>query len=420
MTITTLAHHIDAAWLREAYRLTRKNAAPGVDGQTAAAYATNLNTNLDDLLQRFKSGRYHAPPVRRVEIPKGDGRVRPIGVPTFEDKVLQRAVAMVLEPIYEEDFEEMSHGFRPGRSAHTALANVWEQLMRMHGGWVLEVDIENFFESVDHAHLRSCLDQRVRDGVIRRVIDKWLSAGVLDAGTVRPTSAGTPQGGVLSPLLANVYLHEVVDRWFVNEVRPRMIGACFATRYADDIIFVFASREDAERVRNVLPKRLARFGLRAHSDKTRLVDFRRPRRPRKGIPPEPPGTFVLLGFTHYWGKSSVGTRVPVVKRKTSSKSLSRSLKQVTAYCRRYRHQPVPVQHEALSKKVQGHDGYFGITGNGEALDRFRQAVFRIWAKWLGRRNPRRARATACSNIVVLAERFALPEARVVHSIYART
>lgn len=296
---------------REAYRLTRKNAAPGVDGQTAAMYAAKLEDNLEDLLDRFKSGHYRAPPVRQVEIPKEDGRSRPIGIPTFEDKVLQRAVAMALEPIYEEDFLEMSHGFRPRPSPHTALAEVWEQLMRMHGGWVLEVDIESFFETVEHGHLRSFLDQRVRDGVIRRVIDKWLKAGVMDAGALRRTSFGTPQGGVLSPLLANIYLHEVIDRWFESEVRPRMRGASFAVRYADDLIFVFASRSDALRVMDVVPKRLARFGLRVHPSKTRLVDFRRPRWQRSGRRPDKrgkPGTFVLLGFTHYWGRSSRGRR----------------------------------------------------------------------------------------------------------------
>lgn len=423
MVLTTLAHHIDVGWLREAYRVTRKNAAPGVDGQTAADYAQELEGRLDDLLGRLKSGRYRAPPVRRVEIPKGDGRMRPIGIPTFEDKVLQRAVAMALEPVYEQDFVDMSHGFRPGRSPHTALAEVWEQLMSMGGGWVLEVDIENFFETVDHDHLRNFLDQRVRDGVIRRVIDKWLKAGVMERGMHRRTEHGTPQGGVLSPLLANIYLHEVVDRWFESEVRSRMNGQCFAARYADDLVFVFKSRRDAERVMEVLPKRLSRFGLRLHPDKTRLVEFRRPRAAktghRSGTDSGKPGTFTLLGFTHFWARSSAEHRRPVVKRKTSSKSLSRSLKRVAAYCRRYRHRPVPEQYQALCKKVRGHDAYFGITGNGKALDRFRRAVYRIWAKWLGRRNPRRARATTCSNVVLLQGLFVLPPLRVVHSVYAR-
>jgi group II intron reverse transcriptase/maturase len=225
VALTTLAHHIDTEFLGEAYRRTRKDGAAGVDGQTAKEYAAQLKVNLAALLDRFKSGEYRAPPVRRVHIPKGDGRTtRPIGIPTFEDKVLQRAVTMVLEAVYEQEFLECSYGFRPGRSAHQALQSAWKGLMRMGGGWVLEIDIKSFFDTVDHGHLRSFLDQRVRDGVIRRMIDKWLKAGVLEDGRVSYPDEGTPQGGVLSPLLANVYLHEVLDKWFEKDVLPRMRG----------------------------------------------------------------------------------------------------------------------------------------------------------------------------------------------------
>ena len=213
--LTALGHHIDIDFLKEAYRRTRKDGAPGVDGQRAEEYAQRLDENLQSLLDRFKSGTYRAPPVRRVHIPKGDGtKTRPIGIPTFEDKVLQRAVTMVLEAIYEQEFLDCSYGFRPGRSAHEALQVLWDGLMKMHGGWVLEVDIQGFFDSLVHGHLRSFLDQRVRDGVLRRAIDKWLKAGVLEEGSITRPSDGTPQGGVISPLLANVYLHEVLDEWF--------------------------------------------------------------------------------------------------------------------------------------------------------------------------------------------------------------
>ena len=235
MSFTSLAHHIDVTLLREAYRRTRKDGAVGVDGQTAKAYAANLEDNLEDLLNRLKSGMYRAPPVRRVHIPKGDGRrTRPIGVPTFEDKVLQRAVAMVLEAVYEQDFLDCSYGFRPGRSAHQALDALWNGLQRMGGGWVLDVDLRDFFGSLRHADLRAILDLRVRDGVLRRVIGKWMKAGVMEDGIHRRTKGGTPQGGVISPLLANVYLHEVLDRWFDQQVRPRLRGAAFLIRYADD------------------------------------------------------------------------------------------------------------------------------------------------------------------------------------------
>lgn len=218
VALTSLSHHIDLNWLYEAYRRTRKDGAPGVDGQTAKEYERELEANLQSLLDRAKSGeRYKAPPVRRVYIPKGDGSTRPLGIPTFEDKVLQRAVVMAMEPVYEQDFLDCSYGFRPGRSAHQALETGWKRLMDMGGGWVLEVDIRKFFDTLDHRHLRDILDRRVRDGVIRRLIGKWLKAGVMESGShIRP-EAGTPQGGVISPLLANIYLHEVLDVWFERE-----------------------------------------------------------------------------------------------------------------------------------------------------------------------------------------------------------
>ena len=229
--LTTLSHHIDIDLLREAHRRTRKDGAIGVDEVTAQEYASKLDENLALLLDRFKSGTYWAPPVRRVHIPKGDGtKTRPIGIPTFEDKVLQRAVAMVLEAIYEQDFLDCSWGFRPGRSAHGALEALRAGLMKTNGGWVIEVDIERFFDTLDHGQLRQMLDRRVRDGVMRRMIDKWLKAGVLEEGAVHYPDGGTPQGGVISPLLANVYLHHVVDTWFEAMARPKLRGEALGGR----------------------------------------------------------------------------------------------------------------------------------------------------------------------------------------------
>ena len=238
--------------LRVAYQRTRKDGATGVDDQTAAEYAANLEGNLQSLLDRFKSGSYRAPPVLRVEIPKHDGTRRPLGIPTFEDKVLQRAVVMVLGAVYEEDFLPCSFGFRPGRSAHGALAALREAVMDMRGSWIIELDIQGFFDSVDHGQMRAILERRVRDGVIRRMIDKWLKAGVQHGGVVRHPVQGAPQGGVISPLLANVYLHEVLDRWFEHDVRPRLAGAAQLVRYADDAVMIFAQEADARRVMNVL------------------------------------------------------------------------------------------------------------------------------------------------------------------------
>jgi group II intron reverse transcriptase/maturase len=414
MVFTTLAHHIDINFLGEAYRRTRKDGAVGVDGQTAADYAGRLEENLRSLLERFKSGEYHAPPVRRVHIPKGDGtKTRPIGIPTFEDKVLQRAVAMILEAVYEQDFMECSYGFRPARSAHQALERLWGGMMEMEGGWVLEVDIQGFFDSLDHGHLRSFLDKRVRDGVLRRAIDKWLKAGVLEQGALEQREKGTPQGGVVSPLLANVYLHEVLDTWFELEVKPRLTGRSFLVRYADDVIMVFSSENDARRVMAVLAKRFARYGLTLHPEKTRLVPFQRPPGGTSDGRNTGSGSFDLLGFTHHWAKSLRGSWV--VRRKTAPGRFGRALNRVGEWCRVNRHLPVVVQHHHLSQKLQGHYGYFGITGNSNALGRFFFEVSRVWRRWLDRRS-QRAQMT-WPRFEKLLVRYPLPPPVVVHSIY---
>jgi group II intron reverse transcriptase/maturase len=282
--------------MMEAYRLTRKDGAPGIDGVTAADYEVNLEANLLDLLDRIKSGRYRAPPVRRAYIPKADGSQRMLGIPTFEDKVAQRAVTMVLEEIYEQDFLSCSYGFRPGRSAHQALRTLQNVLWAKRLYWVLDIDIRKYFDSISHSHLRAFLDQRVTDGVIRRMIDKWLKAGAVEDGFLRRTTEGSPQGGVISPCLSNVFLHHVLDEWFETEVKPRLRGECTLVRFADDALMAFDNIVDAKRVLSVLGKRLARYGLTLHPDKTRLVDFR-PKRSEGARHPETDGTtFDFLGL----------------------------------------------------------------------------------------------------------------------------
>ena len=381
--IRSLSHNMDLGWMREAYRRTRKDGAVGVDGQTAKAYAEHLDDNLRSLLERAKSGSYRAPPVRRVHIPKGDGgsETRPIGVPTFEDKVLQRAVAMLPEPIYEKDFYDFSYGFRRGRSAHDALEALNQGIWSMGGGWVIDMDVQRFFDTMDHGELQVLLRKRVVDGVVTRLIGKWLHAGVLEEGRFHRPSAGSPQGGVISPLLANVYLHHVLDQWWSETVLPRMRGRAFLIRYADDAVLVFSDKRDAERVHSVLPKRFARFGLTVHPEKTRLVSFCRPRRDGGG---PRPGSFDFLGFTHYWARSRKGHWVP--KRKTASKRFSRSLRAVNQEMRRVRHASIQEQSRVLGQKLRGFYGYYGIRGNSRSLSAFLHEARSRWKKWLSRRS----------------------------------
>ena len=306
---------------------TRTDGAVGVDGQTAAEYEVNLEANLQNLLDRAKSGTYVAPPVRRVHIPKAGSatETRPLGIPTYEDKILQRAVLLALEPVYETDFLDVSHGFRPGRGAHGALDSLWKQEMKLGGGWIVDVDLRKFFDTINHGHLREFLKRRVRDGVILRLIGKWLNAGVLEEGILTIPDDGTPQGGVVSPLLANIFLHYVLDEWFEKEVRPRLQGEAFVIRYADDFVIGVAREDDARRIMDVLPKRMSKYGLTVHPEKTRLVRFEPPQavdsETEERDPPEP-RTFDFLGFTHYWGRSQRGAWV--VKRKTAkSHSIAR-------------------------------------------------------------------------------------------------
>ena len=416
MGFTSLAYLMDIDWLREAFYRTRKDGAPGVDGQTWNEYAKNLEANLQSLLDRAKSGSYRAPPVRRVHIPKAGSTTefRPIGIPTLEDKVLQRAVVMLLEPIYEQDFYVGSYGFRPGRSAHQALEDLWQRTMPNGGGWILEVDIRKFFDTLGHPHLREFLQHRVRDGVLKRLIGKWLKAGVMEDGNVSYPEAGSPQGGVISPMLANVYLHYVLDTWFANEVLPRLRGKAHLIRFADDFVILFTHESDARRVMEVLPKRFGKYGLTLHPEKTRLVPFHHPSRMRVGLKENSnqwPGTFDLLGFTHYWGKTRRGGWA--VQRKTVSKRLSRAVQSIAQWCRTYQHLPIDEQHARLSQKVRGHYAYYGITGNAKSLKCFLYAVHRTWRKWLDRRNSRREMTWDRFNRML--KRYPLPLPRIVHS-----
>ncbi len=421
MAFTSLAYHMDVEWLREAYSRTRKDGAVGVDGVTATEYEQDLEGNLQRLLDRAKSGTYRAPPVRRVHIPKGSSKTetRPIGIPTLEDKILQRAIVMLLEPIYEHDFSESSFGFRPRRSAHQALDALWQGASAGKGGWILEVDIRKFFDTLDHGRLRELLRHRIRDGVVLRLIGKWLKAGVMEDGNVSFPEAGSPQGGVISPLLANVYLHYVLDQWFEQEVKPRLHGRTWMVRYADDFVMGFIHESAAQRVMEVLPKRFGKFGLTIHPEKTRLVLFQRPQPRSSGKGASlcgRPGTFDFLGFTHYWCRSRRGNWV--VKRKTAADRFRRAVQAISFWCRRHRHDSVGEQQRKLNQKLQGHYAYYGITGNFSSLNSYRELVKRTWRQWLNRRN--RERTLTWAIMGRLLQRYPLARARIVRKAVLRS
>jgi len=405
----SLQHVIDFEWMREAYIRTRKDGATGIDGVTAAEYEANLEANLRDLLERIKSGRYEAPPVRRTYIPKADGSQRPLGIPTFEDKIAQRAIAMVLEAIYEEDFLSCSYGFRPERSAHQALRQLSGVITVRRQYWVLDVDVRKYFDSIPHSHLRAILDQRVTDGVIRRMIDKWLNAGVLEEERLHFATEGTPQGGVISPILSNIFLHHVLDEWFEGVVRPRLRGNATLVRYADDFVMTFETHHDAERILEVLGKRFGRFGLTLHPDKTRFIDFR-PQR-HGGTHPDckdPP--FDFLGFTHTWGKSRNGKNV--VRQVTAKSRFARALTAIKDLCQKNRHRPMREQRARLSAVLVGHFAYYGITGNFQRLEQYRQEVMKTWRKWLERRT--RGKRFTWTRFNAFLDRHPLPRARIMH------
>lgn len=410
MAFTSLNHYLDAEWMEYAYECTRKDGAVGVDGVTGQAYAENLQQNLADLIDRIKSGRYRALPVRRRYLDKPDGGQRALGIPSFEEKVAQRATVMLLEPIYEQDFLDCSFGFRPGRSAHQALQALRTAIMGQRGYWVLEVDIRKFYDSIPRPTLREILAKRVTDGVVRRLIDKWLKAGVLEDGQVHYPETGTPQGSVVSPILSNVVLHHVIDEWFTQQVQPRLCGRSTLVRYCDDFVMLFANRSDAERVQAVLGKRLGRFGLQLHPDKTRLVDFRPRRTPHRTEEPALPTSFTFLGFVHVWGTSRKGKAV--VRQVTAKDRLARSLKAFNEQCRLMRHWPLDTQHDRLCQMLKGHYSYFGISGNSRRLEHVHYHVRRLWRAWLSRRSWKSFLTWV--KYERLLQRCPLPTPRIVH------
>jgi RNA-directed DNA polymerase len=410
MVFTTLAHLMDVDFLREAYHRTRKDSAPGSDGVTAETYAEHLEENLRDLHERLRSGRYQAPPVKRHWLAKADGSQRPIGLPTLEDKSVQRAVTMLLGALYEEDFHEFSHGFRPGHSAHQALSELREQCREQRINWIVDADVSGFFDSLDQDLLQELLQRRVRDGSILRLIGKGLHAGVLDGETRLQPETGSPQGAVVSPRLGNLVLHQVLDEWYVEVVKPRLRGRSFLIRYGDDFVLSCELEADARRLMTALPKRFARFGLTIHPQKTAVIAFSKPSARVEGT--QGKRTVEFLGFTHYWARSRRGYWV--IKRRTAKKRLRRTLKALWQWCRAHRHRKVEEQHQELCQKLRGHYQYYGIRGNYRLLEVVVRHVERAWRYWLSRRSQK---GTITGN---KRERwrahFPLPPPRIVHNI----
>jgi RNA-directed DNA polymerase len=407
----TLSQYIDYEWVRSAYDRTRKDGAVGVDEQTAEEYAANLEQNLLILVDQLKSGCYQAPPVRRHYIDKTDGSKRGLGIPCFADKVAQRAIVMLLEPIYEQVFLDCSFGFRPARNAHRALQEVRTAIMERGGRWVLDVDLRKYFDSIDRAKLREVLDRRVTDGVVRRLLDKWLKAGVFEDGQLHYPDLGTPQGGVISPCLANIFLHYVLDEWFAEEVQPRLRRQSTLVRFADDFVAIFGCKEDADRVLEVLGKRVGKYGLQLHPDKTKMVDFR-PHKKATATSGENAlaTTFNFLGFLHVWGKSRKGNNV--VRQQTAKDRFARVLGAINEKCRRMRTESLVDQHRQLSQKLKGHFAYFGISGNYQRLDDLRTETKRIWRQWLSRRSHNSH--VTWDEFSRVEKRFPLPRPKIIH------
>lgn len=411
-TFLALAHLIDEAALTRAYHRLRADAAVGIDGITKEQYGQELKRNIRDLHERLRAKRWRHKPIRRIHIPKENGKSRPIGISSTEDKIVQEALRELLEAIYEPIFHDCSYGFRRGRSAHDALRSLNRVLFRGEVSWILEIDVESFFDSVDRKMLIGMLQERVVDGSLKRLVGKCLHVGVLDGDEYTEPEEGTVQGSVLSPVLGNIYLHHVLDGWFERDVVPRIRGRARLIRYADDAVIGFAVEADAWKVLDALRKRFARFGLRLHPEKTRVVPFVRPgrmvgpgRATRNG---EVRATFDFLGFTHYWRRARSGRWMPWIR--TRSARLRRFIGAVADWCRSHRHEPVQEQHAALTRRIAGHFNYFGVNGNVPCLRHVLRACMKVWHKWLNRRSQRASKTWDEFND--LLQRYPLPRASV--------
>lgn len=398
---------MDRWWLEDAFHQLDAKKAPGIDQVTKDQYGEKLAENLEDLIKRVRSRTYRAPAVKRVEIPKpGSDELRPLGIPSFEDKVLQKAFVMLVEPVFEDMFYGFSYGFRPGKSQHQAIESLFKGL-GWDGKWVIDLDIRKFFDTIDHRHMREFFSKRITDGVLNRLVLGWLKAGSVQDGRWKASDEGTPQGGNVSPLLANLYLHEVLDDWFAKEVQPRMKGNSGMVRYADDAVLYFDRKEDAERVMKVLHKRLEKFGLQMHPEKTRLIDF------TKAGAWDRKSSFNFLGFTFYWGKSRQGK--PVIKLKTERKRKAAKKTALTRWIKGNRHLPRREQHQALSAKLRGLYQYYGVSDNISMMLSLLRHVKITWRKWLNRTGRKKPMNWKKFNFYLAAN--PMPSPKVYHRLY---
>jgi group II intron reverse transcriptase/maturase len=414
MRFTSLLHHVDEVLLRDAYLALNRDATPGVDGVTWQEYGEGLEERLRNLKDRVHGGTYRAEPSKRTYIPKADGRMRPLGIASLEDKIVQHAVVTVLNQIYEVDFQGFSYGMRPGRNQHQALDALWVAFMQKKNvNWVLDADIRGFFDAIDHGWMMKFLEHRIADRRILRLIQKWLRAGVSEDGKWSKTTVGTPQGAVISPLLANVYLHYALDLWIENWRHQRAEGDVAVVRFADDFVVGLERRLDAERFRRDLSERLKKFGLELHPEKTRLIEFGRfadVNRQRRGE--GKPETFAFLGFTHSCTRYSKSPR-GIIRRKTIQKRLVSKLHEVKKELRKRRHQPIPVQGKWLGRVVQGYFNYHAVPTNYASLAQFRRESARHWFRSLRRRSQKARRRMNWKKFYPIMDRW-LPRARVTH------
>ena len=407
---TTLVHHMDVDFLREAYHRLRKDGAAGLSGITVKDYGRELEANLIELHERLREQRYVAPLIKRVWLEKEGGKKRPIGILEIEDKIVQKAVSMLMGAVYEQDFYPFSYGFREEHNAHQAIGVIREQCMKHGIRWIYDADISGFFDNIDWSWLRTFIQQRINDGGLLRLLGKWLNAGVMEGDQITYSDKGTPQGGVISPVLAKVFLHHVLDEWFIQEVKPRMRGHCFIVRFADDFVIGFQHEDDARRVTEVLPKRFAKYGLEIHPEKSRLLSFGKPASCKEVTRGD--NTFDFLGFTHYWARARQGYWV--IKRKTARKKVNKTVQALWEWCKKNRHMDLEKQHRILCSKLRGHFQYFGVRCNMRAMEVVLHHAKRAWKYWLNRRSSKKA--LNWEKFEVLMERLPLPIPKIIHSV----